>query len=123
MPAATPQTATRKTRSQSPPRRVQRSPVSPTAHAIASSSMSPYAWIETGPRLISPPEGDGMDARRPLTERSFVLDQDGDGDLGRTAALEQRDRGVQIDVGPGRERGRRALRVAGAEELLEPPGL
>ena len=49
-PAITPQTAMRKMRSQSPPQRTQRIPVSQTAAAIASSSISPYMWIVNGPR-------------------------------------------------------------------------
>src|SRR6266508_560202 len=64
MPAATPQTATRKTRSQSPPQRTQRQPVRATQAAIASSSISPYMWIVNGPASIVPLEGDGMLARK-----------------------------------------------------------
>ena len=41
IPKATPQTASRKIRSQSPPRRVQRIPVITTAAMIATRSVSP----------------------------------------------------------------------------------
>ena len=49
IPAITPHTATRKIRSQSPPQRTQRTPVSHTHAAIASSSITPYMWIVNGP--------------------------------------------------------------------------
>ena len=64
IPNATPQTATRKTRSQSPPQRTQRQPVSATAPAMASRSMSPYMWIVNGPRSIVPLCGEGMYASK-----------------------------------------------------------
>ena len=65
MPAATPQTAARSTRSQSPPRRVQRMPVTTIAHTIATSSVIPYMWIDSGPISIVPVDGDGNVATRP----------------------------------------------------------
>src|SRR5947207_341974 len=71
IPNATPQTATRRTRSQSPPRRTQRKPVSAIAAAIASSSISPYMWIVTGPRSTVPLCGDGMYARITATGWPF----------------------------------------------------
>jgi transposase len=71
MPAPTPQTATRKIRSQSPPRRVQRTPVSQMHAAIPASSISPYMWIVTGPRSSVPEDGEGMEARR-LTAASIL---------------------------------------------------
>ncbi len=63
IPKATPQTATRRTRSQSPPRATQRTPVSQMAAAIASSSIRPYMWTVSGPRSIVPLCGEGIDAR------------------------------------------------------------
>jgi hypothetical protein len=71
IPAATPHTATRKIRSQSPPRRSQRTPVSQTHAAIASSSMIPYAWIWSGPISTTPEPGDGMEARNAVTAAAF----------------------------------------------------
>ena len=59
MPAATPQTAARSTRSQSPPRLVQRSPVSAIAQTIATSSVIPYMWIDSGPMSMVPVDGEG----------------------------------------------------------------
>src|SRR4051794_25417201 len=62
MPKATPQTAVRRTRSQSPPWRVQRIPVSQTQAAIPSRSISPYMWIVSPPRWTTPVCGEPMDA-------------------------------------------------------------
>ena len=64
MPNATPHTATRRTRSQSPPRRTQRTPVSQMQAAIASSSIRPYMWIVSGPRSIVPLCGEEIEASR-----------------------------------------------------------
>src|SRR5436190_16574926 len=111
IPKATPHTATRRTRSHSPPRRTHRTPVSPIAAAIASSSISPYMWIVTGPRSIVPLCGDGMYAR--LTGETFCpprqtpaatnSDQDLDRRLVRATLLDQLDRPMEVDVVPGRE--------------------
>ena len=48
--------------SQSPPSRTQRSPVNPRPAAIASSSISPYMWMCSGPRSTTPELGDGIEA-------------------------------------------------------------
>ncbi len=64
MPAATPQTAALSTRSQSPPRRVQRMPTRPIAATIATSSVIPYMWIVSGPMSIVPVDGEGNEAMR-----------------------------------------------------------
>src|SRR5438552_16451745 len=105
-PNATPQTATRRTRSQSPPRRTQRTPVSQIAAAIASSSISPYMWIVTGPRSIVPLCGEGMYAR--LTGGTFspraatpASDHDLDRGLPGAALLDQLDRPVRVDGAQG----------------------
>ena len=60
MPAMTPHSATRKTRSQSPPQLTQRRPVSQMQAAMPSSSITPYRWRVSGPRLNVPSEGEGM---------------------------------------------------------------
>jgi len=62
IPNATPQTATRKMRSQSPPRCTQRTPVSATQAAMASRSISPYMWSTSGPMSIVPVCGEGIEA-------------------------------------------------------------
>src|SRR4029450_4081755 len=92
IPAATPQTATRKTRSQSPPHFTQRYPVSATHAAIASSSMSPYMWIVNGPTSIVPLEGEGMLARKvtgqkilPTPARACLLEENLQRQVGGTA--------------------------------------
>ena len=61
-PKATPQTATRVTRSQSPPSATQRLPVSQMQARIATSSVSPYMCSVSGPRLTTPVCGLGMKA-------------------------------------------------------------
>src|SRR5436853_6306771 len=105
MPKATPQTATRSTRSQSPPRATQRTPVSPIAAAIASSSIRPYMWIVSGPRSSVPLCGEGIEAR--FTRAPFcpgvrtpALDENFYGRLVGTALPDQLDREVQVDVVP-----------------------
>src|SRR6266508_7029635 len=107
IPAATPQTATRKTRSQSPPQRTQRHPVSATQAAIASSSMSPYMWIVNGPASIVPLDGEGMFARRvtgrkrilPTPPASCPLEQDLERQIrGAAAPRDEIDGDVQVDV-------------------------
>ena len=50
-PNATPHTATRVTRSQSPPIAFQRTPVSQMHAMIATSSVSPYMWSCSGPEM------------------------------------------------------------------------
>src|SRR4051794_25457022 len=101
--------------------------------AIASSSISPYIWIVSGPRSSVPVCGEGMNAR--LTRATFCppaltpasatggSDQDVEGGLVRTALLDQRDREMEVDVVPRGERDRVARVVAGAHELLGPPVL
>jgi hypothetical protein len=51
---------TRITRSGSPPARFQRRLVSHAAARIATRSVSPYRWMESGPRWMIPLDGDGM---------------------------------------------------------------
>src|SRR6476619_4684683 len=63
MPAATPHTAQRKMRSQSPPRDAQRRPVTYVHTAIATSSVRPYMWTVNGPSSSVPELGEGIDAR------------------------------------------------------------
>ena len=70
IPAATPQTAQRKMRSQSPPRLTQRRPVTYVHTAIAASSVSPYMWTVNGPSSSVPELGEGIEARR-LTAGAF----------------------------------------------------
>src|SRR5919201_595086 len=97
MPAMTPQIATRKQRSQSPPQRTQRIPVSQMHAAIASSSVTPYIWIVNGPALYTPVGGEGIEASTAVTPPlcpPLRLDEDLERELGRTAAVEQLDRGA-----------------------------
>src|SRR6187200_2482920 len=63
MPAATPQTASWKIRSHSPPRATQRRPVIQMHAAMPASSISPYMWIVSGPSSRVPEDGEGIDAR------------------------------------------------------------
>src|SRR5262245_12047650 len=60
IPKPTPHTATRNTRSQSPPRRVQRTPVSQMQAAMPRSSIRPYIRIASGPTWTTPESGEGM---------------------------------------------------------------
>src|SRR3989442_1204515 len=110
MPNATPQTATRKTRSQSPPQRTQRQPVSATQAAIATRSMSPYMWIVNGPTSIVPLCGEGMFPRKntgqgilPGREGACLLQQDLEREFRLAALPEQAHGDVQIDVLPHRQ--------------------
>src|SRR3954466_7958956 len=100
------------TRSQSPPRRTQRYPVSAMQAAIASSSISPYMCRTSGPRSIVPECGDGIEAviTGPIFpdpgpvrpgEASAGLNQDRERHVGRAAALDEIDREVQVDVVTG----------------------
>src|SRR3954471_289006 len=129
MPAATPHTATRKTRSQSPPRRTQRTPVIQMQAAIPSRSISPYAWIAIGPSSSCPLPGDGIEARAALTawilpaRGAACLEQDLQRDLGGASALVEADGRVQVDVVPARELARGRHAVSGAFELLASPFL
>src|SRR4029079_18561991 len=110
----TPQSATRKTRSQSPPQLTQRRPVSQMQAAMPRRSMTPYMCSVSGPRLKVPLDGDGIEARTtPVTAahcarrrgRALLnLAQDPEGERGRAAALHERDRVVEIDIEPGCER-------------------
>src|SRR5207247_10777462 len=71
MPAATPQTATRRTRSGSPPQLFQRYHVSAMHATIASSSISPYMWIERPKTSNVPVCGEGMEAKSASTRDAF----------------------------------------------------
>src|SRR5262249_31760718 len=128
-PAATPHTAAWKTRSQSPPRRVQRMPLSATGAAIPRRSMRPYMWIVNGPRWTLPLDGEGIEARitrsviLPACPEAGSLEEDLYGGVRRTAAREQVDREVEVDGGRGGQYGRGAQLVARPLELLGPPAL
>ena len=67
IPAATPQTATRSTRSGSPPSRFHRTHVSQMAATIASRSIRPYMWIGRPKMWKTPLWGEGIEARTALT--------------------------------------------------------
>src|SRR5919204_5567719 len=126
IPAMTPQIATGKQRSQSPPQRTQRIPVSQMHAAIASSSVTPYIWIVNGPALYTPVGGEGIEASTAVTPPlcpPLRLDEDLERELGRTAAVEQLDRGAQVDVEPARQLGGRIRLEAGFEQLLGAPAL
>src|ERR1044071_3772887 len=107
IPNATPQTATRRTRSQSPPSRVQRMPVRPTQAAIASSSISPHMWRGSGRMSMTRVCGQGSEATNgpggivpaPSGRRYREgLQQDAERRLGRAAPFEQPDGEVEVDV-------------------------
>ena len=68
IPNATPHTAQRKIRSQSPPRATHRLPVTQTQSAIAASKVRPYMWSVNGPMSSVPELGEGIEATR-LTAR------------------------------------------------------
>src|SRR5512134_4187180 len=133
MPAPTPHTATRKIRSQSPPRATQRLPVIQMQAAMPARSMRPYMWIVIGPSSRVPEDGDGMEASSVTAERIVPrradgarhkrLEQDLDGQVGRAAVPEQVDRVVEVDVAAAREQGGGGRLVAGALELLGTPSL
>src|SRR5947199_5294161 len=111
MPAATPQTAARRMRSQSPPMRIQRRPVSQMHAAIATRSVIPYACRWNGPRSTTPLCGDGMEARsatglilpmgggRRYFVRARALEEDAQSHLVGTALAHEVDREVEVDVG------------------------
>src|ERR671930_283203 len=134
MPAATAHTAMRRRRSQSPPsqpgRFVQRRPVTTMQTAIASSSISPYMWMSTGPSSKKPVSGDGIDAitrgilpiagRGPRREG---LEEDLQREVRWATALEQPDRKVEVDVLASRKPPGRAVAVTGALQLLGSPEL
>ena len=104
---------------------------------IPSSSMSPYAWIWTGPRSISPLDGLGIEPRRALgvpgsTGESLAappgvspgepgLDEDLQRQLGGTALADETGGQVQVDIREvGQLPGVRG-RVSGPLELLQAP--
>ena len=128
MPAATPQTAARSTRSQSPPRLVQRSPVSAIAQTMATSSVIPYMWIDSGPMSRVPVDGDGNVARRLDIEPHSAgfaargLEKDSRGQIRRAAALDELEGEVEVDLGVlGQVHGNERL-VAGLQQLARAPG-
>src|SRR5215212_7075164 len=131
MPKPTPQTATRKIRSQSPPRATQRRPVIAIAAAIPSSSIRPYMWIVSGPSSSVPEDGEGIEARsgtgrgilparlpRRWNER---LEQDLQGELGLATAAEEIRRVMQVDIHPARQEHGGGSLVARPLELLGAP--
>src|SRR5689334_4336735 len=98
--------------------------------AIATSSISPYMWIVSGPRSTVPLCGEGNAATGKVTRAILPaeavarsLEQDPERQLGLAALLEQPDRHVQVDVRARGELGRVLRRVAGPLELLVPPAL
>src|SRR5436309_7208419 len=107
-PKATPQTATRKTRSQSPPRRTQRKPVRPMQAAIAASRVSPYMCTVSGPSSRVPLCGDGNEATSDTgrgilpvsaeSARGIRLEEDLQRQFRGAAAVEQLDGVVEVDV-------------------------
>src|SRR5215218_2827327 len=105
IPKPTPQTATRKTRSQSPPRLTQRTPVSQMQPAMPSSSISGI-----------------LPAARPAREGNR-LEQDLKRQLGRAAAMHEVDRAMEVDVEPRCKRLRSVGLIACAFELGDPPPL
>src|SRR5436190_7477360 len=131
IPKPTPQTATRKTRSQSPPRLTQRTPVSQMQAAMPSSSINPYIRIDSGPRWTTPVCGEGIlrsstvrfCPQRGQAVRGNALQQDLERQLGRAAATHEIDRAVQVDVEPRAERLRSVGLVACPFELGDPPPL
>src|SRR3954453_6210888 len=128
----TPHSATRKTRSQSPPQLTQRRPVSQMQAAMPSSNITPYMCSVSGPRLNVPFDGDGIEPRTtPVTgthcariaRRPSRSTEDADRELGRAAPLDELDRLVEIDVQAGGERDGVVAREAHAHELGCPPAL
>src|SRR3954447_9991353 len=101
-------------RSQSPPIRVHRNPVRAMHATIATSSVSPYMWIVSGPRSTAPLLGDGIDAISAVTDRAFCpacsspasSAEDAERRLGRATALDELDRAMKVDVAPRRQLGR-----------------
>src|SRR5881275_202269 len=105
MPKPTPHTATRKTRSQSPPRLVQRTPVS-----------------QMQPAMLRSSTGQILPAARALRAAN-ALQKDLERQLGRAAATHEVDRAMEVDVEPRAERLRGMRLVAGPLELCDPPPL
>src|SRR5438552_3028370 len=100
--------------------------------AIASSSISPYMWIVSGPMSTVPLCGEGIEASRvtrqrfclhPRRPRPVYLKDDAQCQLDRAAGFEEVDRAVEVDVVPAGDLHRRVGGVAGALECLGPPGL
>src|SRR6476646_7605698 len=136
--------------------------------AIASSSISPYMWMCSGPRSTTPLDGEGIEARfntrtvpqrllfrallgkaQPYARASRLngkcpalwklvaarpedtgraaaerqLEEDLDRGLRRTAALDELDRQMQVDVSLARELDRIVVSVPAALELLGAPAL
>src|SRR5436190_17020434 len=141
IPKPTPQTATRNTRSQSPPCRTQRAPVSQMHAAIPSRSISPYIRIDSGPTCRMPELGEGMlsSIRRILPSRASRCaacvarrrgepsapgsEKDLERELLGAAVANQVGRRMKVDVMPFRK-GRGCGRVVTrALELVGPPAL
>src|SRR5438876_2862053 len=98
--------------------------------AIASSSISPYMWIVSGPRSIVPLCGEGIEASKvtgqgilPDALASCDLEEDPQGDVGGAAPLDQVGRAMEIDVVPDGDLGGCRRSVARPFECLGPPGL
>src|SRR5438477_6503249 len=118
IPKSTPHTASRKTRSQSPPRRTQRTPVSQMQAAIAASSISPYMCRTSGPMWTTPVCGEGM-----LSSTRGMLKEDLEGELLCAAAAQEVAREVKLDVVPRGDRRRRTRVEARPLQLLSAPAL
>src|SRR6266567_4076692 len=98
--------------------------------AIASSSISPYMWIVTGPTWTTPLCGEGIDASRVIGRRfcreplvPASLEEDLKRQVRRTAAFHEIDRPVEIDVVTHCELGRLGRKIARPLERLDAPGL
>src|SRR5579884_166241 len=126
-PAMTPQSATRNTRSQSPPQLTQRRPVSQMQAAMPMSSITPYMCSVSGPRLNVPLDGDGMEPRTtPVTGPlcpTVASAENPDRELRRATALDQLDRLVEVDVQTGGQPDRIVAGEADAHQLGSAPAL
>src|SRR6266487_7143366 len=98
--------------------------------AIASSSISPYMWIESGPAWITPVWGEGMEASRVTRQdsadvRAYLrrLQQDLQREIRGTAALDEPGCRVEVDVVPDSKLGRLRGQIARPLERLQPPRL
>ena len=106
-------------------------PVTTIAHTIATSSVIPYMWIDSGPISIVPVDGDGNAATRPdIAPHSALLTATVR--LSRSirarqrqslaAALDELEGEVQVDLGVLGELDGRERLVPGLQQLARPPG-
>src|SRR5690348_11792021 len=86
-------------------------------------------WIVSGPTSTVPLCGDGIEASKVTRQRILPVgrkassENDAEREFERTAAPEQVDRTMEIDVVPCSDLGRILGRVAGAFQFLGSPGL